>query len=764
MNALNKLAVLVSLSLLSNAHTYAQTAPTAPTSPTAPKKAADEKAENVETMIVTAQKRDEDVQKVPIAVSVVDAAYIAKSGASSLKDIVSSLPSVQFTQSQSQVQSSVTIRGVGSSGGVAGLEPSVGLYVDGVYLDRTSMGIGDFNDIERIEVLRGPQGTLFGKNNPAGLINFITKRPTFKPSAEGEISSGNYGLTKIAATMSTPVVDGKFAVRLSVFDRKRDGTMFNTFNDTKTNDAHASGVRIRALWLPTDNLDITFTAERGFDRQDCCVAEFGPVGAGQRAISAALGKPFPTTVDPNDRRVSFDGSFDNSGYINGFSTESNWVVSGYTLTGLLSYRTYKQSGGIDGDFSQLDFLRRIFGNRDHTQKSAELRIASPVEQPFRYVAGLYYFSKFQAERGGLITGADTPAIFRTVGGALGALSANYNVSRQSATRSDIDNVSYAAFGQATYEITKQFDISAGLRYTYDKKSISTGQTTTEPVPILAAPFSATGEDNDGKFSGMLNALYQWDKDTMTYIALTRGYKSFGFNDGNVNTAIGQKRFFDAELSTSVEGGLKKQWIDGKVTSNFTVFNTVFTGYQASSFAPGNTFLLQNAGKLTTRGLEVELGAKISRMTNVSFAYTFLDAKFNDFKTGPGIPGGATTQDLSGKELSNAPRHSFSLIGQQRWPIPDTNLTAFVWVEGMRKSAYFTSQNLDPTTIQPAYSMANARVGIEGKQWSLELWGRNLTDETVLYTAAQPPSLITAGSRIRFIADPRTYGITAKLKF
>lgn len=722
MNAPKYLSLLVSSTLISGA--YAQVDTKQVDSPKA-----------LDAVVVTAQKREQMAQDVPLAVSVVGADYIAKSGASSLKDVVSAIPSLQFTQSQSAVQSSVTIRGVGSSGGVAGLEPSVGMYVDGIYLDRTYMGLGDFNDIERIEVLRGPQGTLFGKNTPAGVINFITKRPSFTSSGAVEVSVGNLGLKKVAGTVTGPLINDQLAVRVSFFDSNRDGTFENTYSSSSTNEARSKGVRARALLQATKDLELIFSIENSKNFGLCCAAETGPVPDSRLVSAAAAGRPFPTVLNPRDRRVSFDGEFKNSVNVDAFGLEANLSLGDHTLTGLLSTRNTSQFGGIDADFSQLSFLN-ILAGRESNQKSAELRIASPADRAFNYVAGVYLLKTSVTEK------STTTGLINNVG------------------FSQIDNESSAVFGQATYEFSKQFDVSAGLRYNQDKKGLFASQT-----PGWG---SASEASSDGQYSGMLNTRYRWDKDTMTYASLTRGYKSFGFNDGQITPALGQKRFFDAELSTSVEFGIKKEWLNRSVTTNATAFNTVFDNYQASSFSPnpsggGSVFLLQNAAKLTTSGVELELSVRPSRAAEISLAYTYLDAKFDDFKTGPGITGVSTVQDLSGRPLANAPKHALSLVGNYRWPVPGTSLTAFVWGEISHRSDYFTGQNLDPQFAQQAYTMGNARAGVEKGNWSIEGWVRNITDETILYAGNFNPLGATM-PKVYFIGDPRTVGVTARLKF
>ncbi|HZF79043.1 MAG TPA: TonB-dependent receptor plug domain-containing protein, partial [Rubrivivax sp.] len=286
MHAPNHLALLIASAMISGAYAQTETPPSPPSEPAG--------STGVQSVTVTAQKRLQLAQEVPLAVSAVGSEYIAKSGAASLKDVVSAIPSLQFTQSQSAVQSSVTIRGVGSSGGVAGLEPSVGMYIDGIYLDRTYMGLGDFNDIERIEVLRGPQGTLFGKNTPAGVINFITKRPAFKFGGAAEATVGNYGLRKVAATVTTPLISETLAWRVSAFDSQRDGYLHNTWTDQAVNDSQSRGLRARALWRATEDVELLLSYERTTQKGLCCAAETGPVAAPRLASAAAAGRPFPT--------------------------------------------------------------------------------------------------------------------------------------------------------------------------------------------------------------------------------------------------------------------------------------------------------------------------------------------------------------------------------------------------------------------------------------------------------------------------------------
>ena len=712
-------------------------------------------------IVVTAQKRRERIQDVPLAISAITSETIERSGSRSLRDIATSVPSLYFSQSQGPVQSNVAIRGIGSNGGVAGLEPSVGIYVDGVYLDRTSIGVADFNDIERIEVLRGPQGTLFGKNTPAGLINFITKRPSFKWTGDATASVGNYNDRGATASVSGPILADKLAIRVSGFYRKRDGYLHNDFNNKDVNDLKAYGIRGRLLFKPIDALEMLATVEHQVTDQDCCAAEFAPVGGTQRTVAAALGNPFPAVIDGEDRHVYYDGTNAYHHTINAYTLENNLRLGDYTLTSISSLRDYKQTSHIDGDFSQLDFFRIIEGDRNHRQFSQEVRLASPDTGMFSFVTGLFYFYKRQNERGFAVYGADTSRIFTLLGGTLRALAPTYATIRRSDSGSDIVNRSYAAFGQGKVAFSDQFDVSLGVRYTYDKKRLYTFQTTTEVVPILAPRRNVNAEKGDGHFSGVINARFRPDSRTMLYASLTRGYKAFGFNDSAVNEAIGQRRFFDAELSTGGEVGLKKTWNGFQL--NLTGFYTKFSNYQASSFAPGNTFLLQNAAKLTTKGVEVEAILRPAAGFVLNANYTYLDAKYDSFPTGPGLEGGAVTQDLSGKPLQDAPKHSLNLVAQYDRSLGG-GFSGFVRGEYSYRSKIYTAQNLDPLLIQPGYSLINARVGISRGPVGLELWGRNLTDEVLLYRGGTPPAVFTAGSRIRFIGDPATYGATLRLAF
>jgi len=246
--------------------------------------------------------------------------------------------------------------------------------------------------------------------------------------------------------------------------------------------------------------------------------------------------------------------------------------------------------------------------------------------------------------------------------------------------------------------------------------------------------------------------------------MTRGYKSFGFNDSAVNTAIGQRRFFDAELSTGFEAGWKKVLPELAANLSLVGFWTVFDGYQASSFAPGSTFLLQNAGKLTTRGFELEGASRPLEGLDLTGAYTYLDAEYDEFLTGPGLEGVSQVQNLSNRPLQDAPKHAFSVTAQYTFPLPVAGLNGFVRGEASYRSRYNTAQNLDPLLVQDAYTLFNARAGVTAERWSVEVWGRNIGDELILYRGGTPPAVFTAGSRIRFLGDPRTYGVTLRADF
>jgi iron complex outermembrane receptor protein len=734
-------------------------------------------------IVVTATRQGQTVQDAPISVSVIDETLIEGSGATNFSEVATLIPSVVFSQQQSPIQSNVGIRGVTTAGGSAALEPSVGIYVDGVFTDRTSVGIGDFNDIERIEVLRGPQGTLFGNSSPAGVINFVTKRPSQTFGADVEATVGNFNRVQLAGSITGPIASDKLSFRVSAFSHERDGYLKNLAGPD-VNDQNSRGVRAKLLFEPTPDIDLVLTAEHGKTDSVCCAPVIDNVSqatldrfaiASQQFPFRGSGVPFPTN-QLNGQVVAIDGASKFKSKNDAIYLDASWDLGAIRLSSISAYRRFATFGRQDLDFTALNLLDFPEVTREQDQVSQEVRLSSTGKQALSYLFGAYYFEKNALENTarGLVINPDLVARVPTI------------LAATTPSGSDIRNRNYAVFGELGYAITDQLRVTGGLRYNYDKKNITAfasrlraNGTPLSPTQTIPEAFQ---NRKGGELTGRAIIEYDFTRSIQSYASYTRGYKAFGINDdANLLRNIpGASFFFDSEKVDNYEVGLKTYFPAQRLTANIVLFNTVYSDFQSlSSFTDTNNqlrFFLQNAASLTSRGAEIDLSWKPSRRFFAQASATLLDATFDSF---PNAESPTGPRDLSGEPLRDAPKVSTSLVAQYTQPLTRT-IEAFVRGDVFYRSAVFTNQNLDPLERQEAYTKINGRVGIgqaDGR-WSLELFVRNLTDEITFGRAGVPTfgafnavlgavgsAAIPVGSaRLKFVGEPRTFGVTGRFRF
>lgn len=735
-----------------------------------------------ELVVVTATKRGQTILTAPVSVSVVDSNVINGTGATNFSELATLIPSVVFSQAQSPVQANVGMRGVTTAGGSAALEPSVGIYIDGVFTDRTAFGIGDFNDIERVEVLRGPQSTLFGNSSPAGVINFVTKAPSDTFGGEASVTLGDFNRQQVSATVTGPLIGDKLLGRISLFSHTRDGYLDNVVG-VDSNDQNSQGVRARVEWRASPDLTASLGLEWGRTRQNCCVPLFDPVPQAltDRFATASLTFPFRGTGAPfpanqiATQTIATDGL--NTYDLDNWSAtlELRWKLGDLEVTSTTAYREIDQFSIADIDFTALDLILFPAVSRVNEHQSQEIRIASPTDASFSWLAGVYYFRKIVSENSVSLI---NPQVAALAGGGI--------VAQRSPSFTKIDNTNMAVFAEGTLELTEQWSLTAGLRYNHDDKSIW-GQAErlrgngTPLTPMQIIPQAFRNRDG-GEFSGRLVLQGELSPNANTYLSYTRGYKAFGINDDAnlLRNVPGASYFFDSEIVDNYEIGFRIRVPEARVTASMVLFSTTYENFQSlSSFTDANNqlrFFLQNAASLTSSGVEIDVTARPTERLTVNFSMTGLSATFDSF---PNAEGPSGPINLSGEPLRDAPRFSSSLVVRYVQPI-SAGLEVFAQGDMFHRTRVFTDQNLDPLLVQPAYTKFNARIGIGSRdgRWSVEAWGRNLTDEITFGRGGQPvfgavtgllplagsPSFPTAGSRIKFTGEPRTYGITLRTRF
>ena len=715
---------------------------------------ADTASTTVQEVLVTAQKRTERLQDVPVSVAVVSANKLAQQNITSVHDLTLVVPSVSFNDSSNTRGQGMSIRGVGTLSFSDGVEPSVSTVVDGVVLGRQTGSMFDLIDIDHIEVLRGPQGTLFGKNSSAGVINIVTQRPADTFGGAYNFSYGELGETKAGATVTGPVVAGKLDARLTAYYDSNNGYIHDVTTGSDLNAQQQYGVRGKLLFTPNDSLDVLAIADYAMTTGNCCTPTIRSVTPN----SLYYGKPYASyvgvTPGTDNEDTSADQNSVNQQSTAGISVEADQRLGGYTLTSISAYRQYNEYDNLDSDLIPLDLLDLNNANQKQQQASEELRIASPVHQPVEFVAGLFYF--YQT----LKTTTQTE-------GTLGALPPPEYFGSQ--VNRGITTNNEAVFGQATWHVTHGLSVIGGLRYTIDDQKAFfdrfklPGAFTSMPLSVAGPPLTANDLSSNEQKSTVHAAIqYEFSPDLMVYASYSRGFKGAALNLLNFLSAaqVASGGYLVApEIPTDYEVGFHATVLERRLQVNGTLFDEDFKNFQATAYdAAANSTTLVNAGELRSRGVELETIATPAHGLNLSANLAYTDAYFTDFPDAPCYPGelavagsrchalGASdVQSLAGQPLNNAPRWSLTLGASYTHSLPWHDLTGYADVNYAYRSAVNYSLDEDPNTVQQGFGVVSLNTGVQfpAHKVRVGLFARNLFDTR--YVSYIYPSSFQAGN-------------------
>lgn len=734
---------------------------------------AQERSFELEEVIVTANRREQNLQDVAMSVAAFTDEFFKNSGVSSLNQLDQYTPSLKITPVTDSRSTSIRIRGIGSVGSNAGIDPSVGVFIDGVYQGRAGMSIADLMDIQRVEVLRGPQGTLFGKNTAAGALNIISKTPAEVFQSRFEAVAGNYGAQELRGMINLPLGESGHATRLSAYHVTNDGFDRNTFNGKRINDTQRQGVKSRTLFNLEDYGDFIISLDYAKNAGDCCAPDIiDYVGSG-----SVLGLPFSLLAaetgiavpeaDPFDRKLVFDEPFVNDVKVGGVGAEWNRELSnGLTFTWINAWRFYESDSALDGDFSPYESVQSET-SVELDQYSSEFRIASPEDEAWDYQVGAFYFNSTM----------DTVGLngFLPLTGSLFAFGLLFPNGTINVDTNEHETTSYALFGQTNWNIDEQWKLTLGARYTYEEKKRAGSQVSRpEPAfpldaPPIAGPDSTVDEETDSSdISPTISLSYFPREGLMFYASASQGFKSGGFNQ--LRTAVGVPGEFDEERSRSYEMGWKGTWLARRLKVNGTLFFVDYDDFQAQGF-DGANITVRNAGSLESKGVELDAVYAASEMLTLGSALGYNDATYSNFETGEctnaqlfAVTGGSPfvlaecVQDLTGRELDNAPEWTLSNFAQLDGQFTGTDMNWFARLEYNYIGELYMAQDLDEALKRPSLDIVNARLGISGKdsKWKVTLWGRNLLDEEYFVVGFDIP---VHGGFAGINAPPATYGVT-----
>ncbi|MDB5968047.1 MAG: TonB-dependent receptor [Hydrocarboniphaga sp.] len=760
----------------------------------------------LEEIVVSARRRAETAQSVPIALTAIGEHEIEATGAYTLSQLQQAAPSLQVFSFNPR-NTNINIRGLGSNVALTndGLESGVGVYVDQVYYGRPGISQFDLIDLERVEVLRGPQGTLFGKNTTAGAINISSKLPSFTPEFSGEQSVGNYGYRQSRASASGPISGDSVAGRLSVGYTTRDGFGENIHQgldqdqrDIYTYENFSS--RGQLLFKPSESLSLRLIGDHSRQRQRCClnflVDSFTDydVNPANPTASTTIANNFdtrtarlgytPVPFKPFARIADADAEFHANMAQEGLSAQLDWTLPVGTLTSVSAWRSWDWDPANDADATGLDVNRKAQQVNRQRQLSQEIRLASEAGGRFDYVTGVYYFHQIVDGYGSFEYGEDAGNWNRAPSNPIplevwNAALDGFLATSKSTPKTD----SYALFSQGTWHAAERLDITLGLRYTHEDKEGDysqtqvagadlSGLTTTQQAQAQAIRNNfnpnITGvhaELSDDAVSGTLNISYRLSDDLLSYATYSRGNKSGGLN--LTTLPAGVPLTVDPEKVDHYELGLKSQWLNHAATLNLAAFRTEISDYQSSiviSTGGGPTITyIDNVGKVRSSGVEADLRYTPLQGLILSASGAYIDALYVDYSQAPCPSERKNTGsscDLSGESLPGTSKWAGSLAADASAPLGA--LEVFGRADYIYRSSFNTNVSNSRYAEVDAYGLVNLRLGIrpQDQRWELALWSRNLFDKEYFQTLSVTDTGLVSG----LPGDPRTWGLTGKLRF
>ncbi|MAD17762.1 MAG: ligand-gated channel protein [Alteromonadaceae bacterium] len=748
----------------------------------------------LERIVVTSQKRMQSLQDIPTSIQAFSGEELAKNNIANLLDMSESLPNVHITETSSSKR--VFVRGIGS-GTNAGFEQSVAMYKDGIYLGRGHQAKFPFLDMERIELVKGPQAVMFGKNATAGALNMSSNPASsiFEGNVKVEIGSDNE--RRYSAVVNVPITDD-LAVRIAAFDESRDGFLYNQVREQDEASSDSHGVRLTADWQVSDAVKAQFKWEHGnfstsgsryqyiidTPSRDEQIASDptnpGNVGYRSFLLSDTSGLDYTSAVSGDQHPGGLDEGNDTS--TDNAVLNITYDVNDYEFTSISTYSQYDWDALFDADYSEVSLIRQEY-IENYQQFTQEFRVASPTNQTIEYVAGVFYMSSELEHPNDVLLGASLliPELPST---SLGTLA-----------QFEQEQESYSAFTSATWNMDTNWKANLGLRYQHETKDVTSEQSvyalfedgTPEAVqqfanaaaPAISRSLSGAGVHNlatdrsESHLSPSISLQYFGFTDTMLFANAGIGYKAGGFDGSGLNASQGteidpESGFeFEDEKATNYELGIKSEPIKNQLEVNATLFYTKYENLQVSEFN-GNAFVVKNAAETAVKGVEVDARWVIADNWDLTANIALLDFEYQAYDgAAPTVRQsellGQATQSLTGKTGAFAPDYSGNIaLNYEANVFSGYTLSANLALNFTDE--FFLEQDLDPLAHQNAYEKINLRIGLldADDKWSLSLLVNNLTDKSTFSQANDVPVLSYAH---RFLVErPRSVLLQAAFFF
>ncbi|TCK80790.1 TonB-dependent receptor [Albibacterium bauzanense] len=750
----------------------------------------------LDEIVVTSRRRSEALQEVPIPISVIGGSQIEQSGAFNVNRVKELIPSVQLYTSNPR-NTGINIRGIGSPFGLTndGLDPGVGFYVDGVYYARPAAATIDFIDVERIEVLRGPQGTLFGKNTSAGAFNIITRKASFIPEATFETSFGNYGYIQAKASISGPL-SNKFAARLSFSGTQRDGLIENVKTGYSVNDINNLGLRAQLLYKYSENLSITLAGDFTDQKPDGYAQVVAGVAPTLRpayrqfdAITADLGYSLPS-LNAFDRKIDHDTPWRSGNQLGGVSLNLDAKIGPGTLTSTTAWRYWNWDPSNDRDFTGLQALSKSQNPSKHRNWSQEIRYAGELSSNLSGVVGVFYMDQEVKTTGTEESGSaqwrfsqnSTSELWKTPG-----LFEGYGIY----TNASIKSQSAAVFASLDWEIVEGLHVLPGARFNYDKKVVDYnriakgGLETTDPALIAlknavysSQQYKADADENN--FTYQLTVAYKPSRRINAFATYSTSFKPVGVNVAGLPTINGEAAtdlaVIKPEDTKHYELGIKTTPTDN-LTLNLTFHNSDIKDYQTnvqSAELGVNRGYIANAEKVNVKGIEFDANIRVNEYFSFYGAAAYTDAKYVKFtnaplpleETGLTVDGVQVAfKDISGGVLPGVSKWAGSIGGEFAIAAKSIgkDVKFFIALDDSFRSSFSSSSSPSTYLNIDGYTVLNARAGFKAPYGlSGYIWSRNLLDKD--YFEQLLPAGGNAGHYAGVLGDQRTFGVTLRYGF
>lgn len=750
-------------------------------------------------IIVTATRRSERLLDVPVSLAVATGDSLRGLNMNAATDLQYVAPGLGMSDSNTPRGAGFRVRGIGTNVFADGIEQSVGVVIDGVPLARAGQGLADLIDIERVEVLRGPQGMLFGRNASAGLINIVTRRPTDVWSGEGRISYGEHDDLRASATMAGPISENVLA-RLTGFYNAQDGTVTNIVNDQELNNRKEYGARGSLVFTPADTTEIILRGDWSRSNTRGSIYTIRALAANS-VLRPLLSPELIAAVGPENRLVSLDSDVFSRATSWGVSMDINQELGDLTLTSTTAYRKWLQADDSDADSTRFNILDWNAGSNRLNQFSQELRLASAANQPISFVVGALYYQS--ANKNTTIQeGRFNPSLALAAAGGvtvnglpIGPVTPTMLGGRQVDIAVDVRDL--AVFGQADIKITDQLSAIIGGRYTNTRVeadfnrglSPNAGSLYNLLLGSSFAPLAYNLRETDDNLSFRLGLQYKPAPNANIYATVSRGYKGPGFDTQTdfaltAGQAVTEANLFAAaivqpEIPTNYEFGFKGSFLERALDVSLSFYRTDFRNFQAQVFETpvGSTlgsYRIRNAGRLRSEGFELEINTRPTRGLSIGFGIAYNESKFRSF-VGAACPkmaaavGCSVSFDASGLDAPNAPRWTVST--NARWETALTDSVGYF----LQGNAYLRSDNmfvLYPDTMvnptqQDGYAIVNLATGLTfgEDRYTVSVFANNLFDTNFVSGMGDLP-LGSAGDLAQFVSRDarRTIGVQLGVKF